>query len=81
MLHETSFQVIDVFSVGGQGRSSELMWHWLFLGWCGSDVYSKELKDLMGYIQSMSLYSCDSIKAFYFFALSTTIPHSKLKEN
>ena len=27
MLHETSFQIINMYSIGGQNRASELLWH------------------------------------------------------
>ena len=37
-------------------------------------------KDLLEYIQSMSLSSYNSIKTFDFSTLYTTIPHSKLKD-
>jgi hypothetical protein len=37
-------------------------------------------KDLLEYIQSRSLSSCNSIKTFDFSTLYTTIPHSKLKD-
>ena len=40
----------------------------------------KNSKDLLEYIQSKSLSSCNSIKTFYFSTLYTTIPHSKLKD-
>ena len=40
----------------------------------------KNSKDLLEYIQSKSLSSCNSIKTFDFSTLYTTIPHSKLKE-
>ena len=40
----------------------------------------KNLKDLLEYIQSRSLSSCNSIKTFDFSTLYTTIPHSKLKD-
>jgi hypothetical protein len=40
----------------------------------------KNSKDLLEYIQSRSLSSCNSIKTFDFATLYTTIPHSKLKE-
>ena len=40
----------------------------------------KNSKDLLEYIQSMSLSSCNSIKTFDFSTLYTTIPHSKLKD-
>ena len=41
----------------------------------------KNSKDLLEYIQSRSLSSCNSIKIFAFSTLYTTIPHSRLKEN
>jgi hypothetical protein len=37
-------------------------------------------KDLLEYIQSRSLSSCNSINTFDFSTLYTTIPHSKLKD-
>jgi hypothetical protein len=40
----------------------------------------KNSKDLLEYIQSSSLSSCNSIKRFDFSTLYTTIPHSKLKD-
>jgi hypothetical protein len=40
----------------------------------------KNSKDLLEYIQSRSLSSCNSIKTFNFSTLYTTIPHSKLKD-
>ena len=40
----------------------------------------KTSKDLLEYIQSRSLSSCNSIKTFDFSTLYTTIPHSKLKD-
>ena len=40
----------------------------------------KTSKDLLEYIQSMSLSSCNSIKTFDFFTLYTSISHSKLKD-
>ena len=40
----------------------------------------KNSKDMLEYIQSKSLSSCNSIKTFYFSTLYTTIPHSKLKD-
>jgi len=27
MLHETSFQIINMYSIGGQNWASELLWH------------------------------------------------------
>ena len=40
----------------------------------------KNSKDLLEYIQSRSLSSCNSIKTFDFSTLYTTIPHSKMKD-
>jgi len=40
----------------------------------------KTSKDLLEYIQSRSLSSCNSIKTFDFFILYTSISHSKLKD-
>jgi hypothetical protein len=40
----------------------------------------KNSKDLLEYIQSRLLSSCNSIKTFDFSILYTTIPHSKLKD-
>jgi hypothetical protein len=39
----------------------------------------KNSKDLLDYIQSRSLSTCNNIKTFDFSTLYTTIPHSKLK--
>ena len=41
---------------------------------------SEKSKDLLEYIQSISLSSCNSIKTFDFSTLYTTIPYSKLKD-
>ena len=40
----------------------------------------KNSKDMLEYIQSRSLSSCNSITTFDFSTLYTTIPHSKLKD-
>jgi len=40
----------------------------------------KYSKDMLVYIQSWPLYSCNSIKTFYFSTLYTTITHTKLKK-
>ena len=40
----------------------------------------KNSKNLLEYIQSRSLSSCNSIKTFDFSTLYTTIPHSKLED-
>jgi hypothetical protein len=39
----------------------------------------RNLKDLLDYIQSRTLSSCNSIKTFDFSTLYTSIPHSKLR--
>ena len=41
---------------------------------------SEELEDLLEYIQSRPLSSCNSITTFDFSTLYTTISHSKLKD-
>ena len=66
MLHEISFQIINMYSIGGQNWASELLWH-----------YSK---DLLEYIQFKFLSSCNINKTFDFATLYTTIPLSKLKD-
>jgi hypothetical protein len=43
MLNETSFQIINMYSIGGQTRASGLLWDYLLEGWCESDVDSEEL--------------------------------------
>jgi hypothetical protein len=43
MLHDTSFQIINMHSIDGQNRTSELLWHLLLERWCESDVDSEEL--------------------------------------
>jgi hypothetical protein len=40
----------------------------------------KNSKDMLEYIQSRSLSSCNSIKTFDLSTLDITIPHSKLKD-
>jgi hypothetical protein len=40
----------------------------------------KNSKNLLEYIQSRSLSSCNNIKTFDFSTLYTTIPHSKLND-
>ena len=72
MLYETSFQIPHRFQSycdtsylrGGVNK----MW------------FLKNSKDLLEYIQSRSLSSCNSIKTFDFSILYTTIPHSKLND-
>ena len=66
MLHEISFQIINMYSIGGQNWASELLWH-----------YSKHLLE---YIQLKFLSSCNINKTFDFATLYTTLPLSKLKD-
>jgi hypothetical protein len=42
MLYETSFQIINIYSISSQNRASELVLYWLLKG-CESDVDSEEL--------------------------------------
>jgi hypothetical protein len=42
MLHETSIQITNIYSISGQNRISELLWHWLLEEWCTSYVDSEE---------------------------------------
>ena len=76
MLHETSFQIINMYSIGGQNRASELV----TLATRGVVWILRNLKDLLDYIQSRTLSSCNSIKTFDFSTLYATIPPSKLKD-
>jgi hypothetical protein len=45
-----------------------------------NQMWILESKNMLEYIQSMSLSSCSSIKTFDLFTLHTIIPHSKLKD-
>jgi hypothetical protein len=78
MLHEISFQIINMYSIGCQNRASELLWHYS-RGGVNQMWILKNSKDLLEYIQFRSLSSCNSIKTFDFSTLYTTIPHSKRK--
>jgi hypothetical protein len=42
MLHQTPFQIINLYSISIQNRASELLWQRLLKGWCESDVNSAE---------------------------------------
>jgi hypothetical protein len=77
MLHETSFQIINMYSIGSQNWASGLSYS---RGGVNQMWILKNSKDLLEYIQSRSLSSCNSIKTFVFSTLYTTIPHSKLKD-
>ena len=43
MLQETSFQIINIYSISSQNQASELLWHYLLKGRCKLDVDSEEL--------------------------------------
>ena len=78
MLHETSFQIIILSAV----KTGLLSYY--------DNSYSRDglsqmwilrnSKDILGYMQSRSISSCNSMKTFDFSTLYTTIPHSKLKD-
>jgi predicted membrane channel-forming protein YqfA (hemolysin III family) len=77
MLHETSFQIINMYSIGGTSTVTLATYS---RGGVHQMWILKKSKDMLEYIQFMSLYSCNSIKTFDFSTLYTTIPHSKLKD-
>ena len=58
MLHDTSFQIINMYAIGGQSLASELLWLLLPEWWCESDGILKNSKDLLEYIQSGTLSFC-----------------------
>jgi hypothetical protein len=80
MLHETSFQIINMYSIGGQNGHQSYCDTNYSRGGVNQMWILKKSKDLLEYIQSRSLSSCNSIKTFALSTLYTTIPHSKLKE-
>ena len=80
MLHEDSFQIINMYSISCQTRASELLWPSYSRGEVNQMWILKNSKDMLEYIQSRSLSSWNIIKTFDFSTLYTTIPHSKLKD-
>ena len=78
MLHEISYQNINIYVISGQNRSycdtscsrDGVTQMWIL----------KNSKDLFVHIQSRSLFSCNSINTFNLSALYTIIPYSKLKD-
>ena len=82
MLHETSFQIINMHSIGGQNRALQSYCDTSYSrGGVNQMWILKNSKDLLEYIQSRSVSSCNSIKTFDFSTLYTTIRrHSKLKD-
>ena len=77
ILLEISFQIINMYSISG------------FYNYCDTS-YSRggvnqmwtlrNSKDLLEYIQSRSLSSCNGIKTLEFSTLCTAIPHSQLND-
>jgi hypothetical protein len=80
MLHETSFQIINLYSINGQNWKQSHCDTSYSRGGVNQMCILKNSKDLLEYIQSSSLSSCNSIKIFDISTLYTTIPHSKLKD-
>ena len=79
MLHETSFQLTNILSAVKTGLQSYYDTSYS-RGGVNQMWILKNSKDLLEYIQSRSLFSCNSIETFDFSTLYTTIPHSKLKD-
>ena len=78
--HETSFRIINMYSISSQKRVQSYCDTSYSRGGVNQMWILKNSKDLLEYIQSRSLSSCNSIKTFNFSTLYTTIPHSKLKD-
>jgi endonuclease III-like uncharacterized protein len=76
MLTETSFQIINMYYMGFRVTVTLATRGVVWIR-CG---FWKNSKDLLEYLQSRSLSSCNSIKTFDFSTLYTAIPHSKLKD-
>ena len=78
MLSETSFQIINihVYFITGQNRLQSYCDTSYSRGGVNQMWILKNSKDLLEYIQSRSLSSCNSIKTFDLSTLYTTIPHS-----
>ena len=77
--NETSFRIINMYSISSQKRVQSYCDTSYSRGGVNQMWILKNSKDLLEYIQSRSLSSCNSIKTFNFSTLYTTIPHSKLK--
>jgi hypothetical protein len=71
MLTQTSFKTINIYSISGQNWSSVLLWHYLLNGGVNQMWILKPSKDMLGYIQSRYLSSCN-IKR-----ISPTVFHKK----
>jgi hypothetical protein len=80
MLHETSFQIINMYSIGVKTGIQSYCDTSYSRGGENQMWILKSSKDMLEYIQARSLSSCNSINTFDFSTLYTTIPHSKLKD-
>ena len=57
MIHETSFQIINIYSIRAQYRASELLLYNLFKELCETDVDSEKNRKISKYNQYSSLYA------------------------
>ena len=62
MLHENVFQIINMYSITGKNRTSEFCDTSYSRSGVNQMWILKNSKDLLEYIQSRSLSSCNSIK-------------------
>jgi hypothetical protein len=69
MLHQISFQIINIYSIGGQNLVSELLETSYSRRGVNQMWILKNSQDLLEYIQSRSLSSCNNIKTFDFSTL------------
>ena len=80
MLHGSSFQIINMHSIGRQNGLQSYCEINYSRGGVNQMWIPKNSKDLLEYIQSRSLASCNSIKTFDFSTMYTTISHSNLMD-
>ena len=97
MLHETSFQIINMHSIGGQNRASELLWYYSYLRggvnqmwifWlttyllCLVDVFFNRQSASL-WVQTVLLFSltCSFIHTFVWGRLHTGASQEKRKED
>ena len=57
MLHDTSFQIINIYSIRAQNRASELVLYNLFKELCETDVNSENNDNIFIYNKYSSLYA------------------------
>jgi hypothetical protein len=77
MLHETSYQIINMYSIGGKTGLQSYCDSSYSRGCMNQMWILKNSKDQLEYIQSRSLSSCNVIQILDLSTLYTTIPHSK----